>query len=173
MNEVLENIKTRRSIRKFKDIPIEKEVLDKIIEAGTYAPSGKNKQSAIIIAITNKKVLEELAEINRQVINLNKKTMYDAPAVLVVLANKDISTYMQDGSAVIENMLLAAHSLGVGSCWVHRAKEEFETEEYKQVLKELGVEGEYEGIGHCILGYPDCEPPKAAERKENRVYYIE
>ena len=172
MNEVLENIKTRRSIRKFKDIPIEKEKLDKIIEAGTYAPSGKNRQSAIIIAITNKQVLEELAEINRQVINLNKKTMYDAPAVLVVLANKDISTYMQDGSAVIENMLLAAHSLDLGSCWVHRAKEEFETEYGKELLKKLGIEGNYEGIGHCLLGYPE-EDGILFPRKDNYVYYID
>lgn len=172
MNEVLENIKTRRSIRKFKQQPIEKEVLDKIIEAGTYAPSGKNKQSAIIIAITNKEILDKLAEINRQVINLNKKTMYDAPAVLVVLANKDISTYVHDGCAVIENMLLAAHSLGVGSCWVHRAKEEFETEEGKEILKSLGIEGNYEGIGHCLLGYPE-EEGRLFPRKENYVYYID
>jgi len=172
MNEVLENIKTRRSIRKFKDIPIEKEKLDLIIEAGTYAPSGKNKQSAIIIAITNKEILDKLAEINRQVINLNKKTMYDAPAVLVVLANKDVSTYVHDGCAVIENMLLAAHSLGVGSCWVHRAKEKFETEEGKEILKSLGIEGNYEGIGHCLLGYPE-EEGHLFPRKENYVYYID
>lgn len=172
MNEVLENIKTRRSIRKFSDRPVEKELLDKIIEAGTYAPSGKNRQSAIIIAITNKKVLKELAEINRQVINLNKKTMYDAPAVLIVLANKDISTYVHDGCAVIENMLLAAHSLGLGSCWVHRAKEEFETEYGKELLKKLGIEGNYEGIGHCLLGYPE-EEGHLFPRKDNYVYYID
>lgn len=172
MNDVLENIKTRRSIRKFKDIPVEKEILDKIIEAGTYAPSGKNKQSAIIIAITNKEVLEELAKINAEVINLNKKTMYDAPAVLVVLANKDISTYVHDGCAVIENMLLAAHSLGIGSCWVHRAKEEFETEYGKDLLKSLGIEGNYEGIGHCLLGYPE-EDGCLFPRKDNYVYYID
>ena len=90
--------------------------------------------------------------------------------VLIVLADKNWSTHVYDGSLVMGNLMLAAHALGVGSCWIHRAKEEFETEEYKQVLKELGVEGEYEGIGDCILGYPDCEPPKAAERKEKRVY---
>ena len=171
-NEVLENIKTRRSIRKFKSDPIEKEVLDKIIEAGTYAPSGKNRQSAIIIAITNKEVLDKLAQINAEVINLNKKTMYDAPAVLVVLGNKDISTYVHDGCAVLENMLLAAHSLGVGSCWVHRAKEEFETEYGKELLKSLNIEGNYEGIGHCLLGYP-LEEGHLFNRKDNYVYYID
>lgn len=172
MNEVLENIKTRRSIRKFKEKKVERELLDKIIEAGTYAPSGKNRQSAIIIAITNKELLDKLAKINAEVINLNKKTMYDAPAVLVVLANKDIPTYIQDGCAVLENMLLAAHSLGLGSCWVHRAKEEFETEEGKEILASLGISGNYEGIGHCLLGYPD-EEGHLSPRKENYVYYIE
>lgn len=172
MNEVLENIKTRRSIRKFKSTPIEKEVLDKIIEAGTYAPSGKNRQSAIIIAITNKEALDKIAQINAEVINFNRKTMYDAPVVLVVLGNKDIPTYVHDGCAVLENMLLAAHSLGVGSCWVHRAKEEFETEYGKELLKSLGIEGNYEGIGHCLLGYPE-EEGHLLPRKANYVYYID
>jgi len=172
MNEVLENIKTRRSIRKFKEQPIEKEVLDKIIEAGTYAPSGKNKQAAIIIAITNKEVIEKLGKINAEVINLNKNTFYNPQAVLVVLANKEVSTYVHDGCAVLENMLLAAHSLGVGSCWVHRAKEEFETDYGKELLKSLNIGENYEGIGHCLLGYPDDEG-HLFPRKDNYVYYID
>ena len=172
MNPVLENIKTRRSIRKFKSDPIERDILDKIIEAGTYAPSGKNRQSSIILAITNKEIIEKLAKINAEVINLNKRTLYEAPVVLVVLGNKDISTYIHDGCAVLENLMLAAHSLGVGSCWVHRAKEEFETEEGKEILKSLNIEGNYEGIGHCVLGYP-LEEGKCFPRKENYVYYVD
>ena len=173
MNEILKAMKERRSYRKYKPDMLPKETIDQIIEAGLYAASGRNGQDAIIVAVTNQEARNRLAKVNAAVMGAENDPFYGAPVVLIVLANKNWSTHVYDGSLVMGNLMLAAHALGVGSCWIHRAKEEFETEEYKQVLKELGVEGEYEGIGHCILGYPDCEPPKAAERKENRVYYIE
>lgn len=172
MNIVLENIKTRRSIRKFKSNMIEKEMLDKIIEAGTYAPSGMNRQSAIIVAVTNKKMRDRLSLLNASIMGSDSDPFYGAPVVLVVLANKEISTYIYDGSAVMENLMLAAHSLGVSSCWIHRAKEEFETDEGKEILASLGIEGNYEGIGHCILGYSE-EVGNLMPRKDNFVYYVE
>lgn len=173
MNETLHTILTRRSIKKYLDKPVEKELLDKIIECGTYAPSGMNKQSPIIIAITKKEVRDKLMRLNAKIMGREDvDPFYGAPVVLVVLADKNCSTYLYDGSVVMENLLLAASSLGLGSCWIHRAKEEFETEEGKKILKELGIEGDYEGIGHCILGY-SAQEKEASPRKENYVYYVD
>jgi len=175
MNEVLKAMKERRSIRKFKPDMVSKEDIDKIIEAGLYAASGRNQQPAIIVAITNKEVRDKLSVLNGKIGGFSEgmDPFYGAPVVLAVLAEKYWPTHLEDGSLVIGNMMLAAHSLGLGSCWIHRAKEEFETEEYKQLLKDIGVEGEYEGIGHCIVGYMDCELPAAPERKSGRVFYVE
>ena len=173
MNEVLNCLKTRRSIRKYKSDIISKEELDKIIEAGTYAPSGMGKQSAIIIAVTNKEVRDKLSKLNAKVMgNESIDPFYGAPVVLIVLADKKYPTYLYDGSLVMGNLLNAAHSLGIGSCWIHRAKEVFDTEEGKEILKSLNIEGDYEGIGNCILGYP-LEEKESSKRKDNYVYYIE
>ena len=173
MNEVLKAMKERRSYRKFKPDMLPREIIDQIIEAGLYAASGRNGQDAIIVAVTDKEARDRLSAVNAAVMGAATDPFYGAPVVLIVLADKNWSTHVYDGSLVMGNLMLAAHALGIGSCWIHRAKEEFETEEYKQLLKELGVQGEYEGIGHCILGYPDCEAPTAAERKENRVFYVD
>lgn len=173
MNEVLKAMKERRSYSKFKPDMVPREIIDQIIEAGLYAASGRNGQDAIIVAVTDKEARDHLSAVNAAVMGAANDPFYGAPVVLIVLADKNWSTHVYDGSLVMGNLMLAAHALGIGSCWIHRAKEEFETEEYKQLLKDLGVQGEYEGIGHCILGYPDCETPKAAERKENRVFYID
>ncbi len=175
MNAVLENIKTRRSIRRYKPDMVETEKLEKIIEAGLYAPSGMGQQKTIIVAIKNKEIRDKLAEINRKIAGWEEGVdpFYGAPVVIIVLAEKGYFTGIYDGSLVIGNMMLAAHSLGVGSCWIHRAKEEFEMPEYKDFLKSLEIEGEYEGVGHCILGYADGAEPHAAPRKEKRVYYID
>ncbi len=172
MADTLETIKTRRSIRKYKDEAIPEEVLNKIVEAGTYAPSGMGRQSTIILAVTNKEVRDQLSKINASVMGSNSDPFYGAPVVLVVLADKSIPTHVYDGSLVMENLMLAAHDLGVGSCWIHRAKETFETEASKELLKSLGIEGDYEGIGNCILGYPEGEVPNAKPRKENFVYWV-
>ena len=172
MNEIIKNIKNRRSIRKYKSDMIPASIIDEIIEAGTYAPTGMNKQSPIIISITNKEVRDKLSKLNAKIMGENIDPFYGAPVVLVVLANKDYPTYIYDGSIVIENMMLAANSLGIGSCWIHRAKEEFETEEGKEILRSLGIKGNYEGIGHCILGYHDNNIPSPSPRKDNYVYKI-
>ncbi len=172
MADTLETIKTRRSIRKYKDEAIPEEVLNKIVEAGTYAPSGMGRQSTIILAVTSKEVRDQLSKINASVMGSNSDPFYGAPVVLVVLADKSIPTHVYDGSLVMENLMLAAHDLGVGSCWIHRAKETFETEAGKELLKSLGIEGDYEGIGNCILGYPEGDVPNAKPRKENFVYWV-
>ena len=172
MSETLKTIKSRRSIRKYKEDSIPEDILNKIIEAGTYAPSGMGKQSTIILAVTNKEVRDKLSKINASIMGSTNDPFYGAPVVLVVLADKSVRTHVYDGSLVMENLMLAAHDLGVGSCWIHRAKETFETEEGKELLQSLGIEGEYEGIGNCILGYPDGELPVAKQRKNNFVYYV-
>ncbi len=173
MNEILNNIKTRRSIKKYKNDLVDQKIIDMITEAGTYAPSGMNKQSPIILEITNKEMRDKLSKINAKIAGMPEDfdPFYNAPVVLVVLANKDIPTYVYDGSLVMENMMLTAHSLGLGSCWIHRAKETFETEEGKQILKNLGIDGNYEGIANCIIGYSDMEPI-SHPRKEKYIYKI-
>ena len=173
MNETIENLISRRSIRKYKNDMISKEILDKIIESGTYAPTGMNKQAPIIIAITNKEIRDKLSKLNASVMgNENIDPFYGAPVVLVVLADKSIPTYLYDGSLVMGNLMNAAHALGIGSCWIHRAKEVFESTEGKELLKSLGIEGDYEGIGNCILGYQD-EEPDTKPRKDNYTYHID
>ena len=165
-NQVLENMKTRRSIRKYKPDMVPKEIIEKIAEAGTYAATGMGKQSPIIIAVTNKELRDRLSKMNAQAMGSNSDPFYGAPVVLIVLANKNYGTYVYDGSLVMGNLMLAAHELGIASCWIHRAKEEFESPEGKQILKDLGITGDYEGIGHCILGYADCcEEPNSCTKK--------
>lgn len=172
MNEVINNMKTRRSIRKYKPDMIPEDVLNRIIEAGTYAATGMGKQSPIIIAVTNKEIRDKFSKMNAEIMGVDSDPFYGAPVVLIVLADKARPTYVYDGSLVMGNLMLAAHAEGIGSCWIHRAKEEFESAEGKAFLKSLGIEGDYEGIGHCVLGYTDGEEPKAMPRKENYVYYV-
>ena len=174
MSDVLTKMKTRRSIRKYKLDAVGQELLDQIIEAGLYAASGKGQQAAIIIQVTKKELRDKIAEMNAEIGGWDKgfDPFYGAPAMLIVLGRKDWPTHVYDGSLVMGNMMLAAHELGLGSCWIHRAKEEFETEWGKELLKSLGIEGEYEGIGHCALGYIDGEYPAEPARKENREYYV-
>ena len=172
MSDVLETIKSRRSIRKYKSDMVPQDKLGKIIEAGTYAATGMGKQSPIIIAVTNKELRDKLSAMNAKVMGVNSDPFYGAPVVLIVLADKSRPTYVYDGSLVMGNLMLEAEEQGIGSCWIHRAKEEFESEEGKELLKSLGIEGDYEGIGHCVLGYTDGPAPKAAPRKDSYVYYV-
>lgn len=172
MSEVINNMKTRRSIRKYKPDMIPEDVLNRIIEAGTYAATGMGKQSPIIIAVTNKEIRDKFSKMNAEIMGVDSDPFYGAPVVLIVLADKARPTYVYDGSLVMGNLMLAAHAEGIGSCWIHRAKEEFESAEGKAFLKSLGIEGDYEGIGHCVLGYTDGEEPKDMPRKENYVYCV-
>ncbi len=174
MSEALENIKTRRSIRKYKPDMVPQEILDKIMEAGLYAASGMGQQNTIIIQVTNKELRDKISKMNQEIGGWKEgfDPFYGAPAMLIVLAKKDWPNRVYDGSLVMGNLMLAAHDLGIGSCWIHRAKQEFETDWGKEFLKSLGIEEEYEGIGHCALGYVDGDYPKAPAIKENRVYYV-
>lgn len=174
MNEVLKAIKDRKSVKKYKDTPVPKELIEQIVEAGLCAPSGLNKQAPIVIAVTDKATRDELSRLNAGSDPFFRSDpFYGAPCVLVVLADKNAAhTYLYDGSLTMGNMLLAAHSLGLGACWIHRAKETFETPEGKAILEKLGLTGDYEGIGNCVIGYPDMTP-QAKPRKENRAFYIE
>ena len=170
--DAMQNLLTRKSVKKYKSDPVPQELIEKIVEAGTYAPTGRNAQAPIILAVSNRQVRDELMKLNAKILGAEGSDPFsNAPVVLVVLAAKERNTRVYDGSCVMENLMLAAHALGLGSCWIHRAKETFELPEGKAILQSLGIEGEYEGVGNCIIGYPDHEPePKP--RKENWVYYI-
>ena len=171
--DAFEIIKDRRSVKKYTDKPVPRELIKKVCRAGTWAATGMGRQSPIILAVTNNEVRDKLSEINAEVMGAKNDPFYGAPVVLVVLANKAMPTAIYDGSLVMGNMMIEAESLGLGSCWIHRAKEEFETEYGKRLLKELGIEGEYEGIGNLILGYGDVEKPRPKPRKENYIYHID
>jgi nitroreductase len=175
MSEAMDNMLTRRSVRKYKEDMVPKEKIEQIMNAGIYAPNGMGKQASIIVAVTNKEIRNRLSADNCKIGGWNEgfDPFYGAPVVLIVLADKGWANHVYDGSCVMENLMLAAHDLGIGSCWIHRAKEEFEMPEWKEWLKSIGVEGEYEGIGHCILGYSEGDEPKAAKRKVERSYFVE
>lgn len=174
MDEFIEKLKERRSIRHYKKDEVPQELIDQIIEAGLYAPSGMGSQNSIIIQVSNKELRDEISNINCKIGGWKEgfDPFYGAPVILIVLAKKSSPVGIYDGSLVMQNLMLAAHELGLGSCWIHRAKEEFETEWGKNLLKSLGIKEEYEGIGHLALGYIEGDYPKAALRKENRVFYI-
>ncbi len=170
---LLSLIETRRSIRKFKPDMVPKQIIDQIVTAGTYAATGMNKQSPIILAVTNREVRDRLSRWNAEILGKEGDPFYGAPVVLIVLADKNCPNHVYDGSLVMGNLMLAAHALGIGSCWIHRAKEEFDRPEGKELLKSLGITGDYEGIGHCVLGYVEGDYPAASPRKENWVYHID
>ncbi len=174
MNAVIENMKTRRSVRKFKADQVPAELVDQVIEAGMFAASGHDRQPWVVIAVTNAEVRRRLSEANASFFDGSvKDPFYGAPVVLIVLSNRRTPTYLYDGSLVLGNMMLAAHSLGLASCWIHRAKQEFETPEWQEWLASLGVTGDYEGIGHLALGYPDGQLPDARPRKAGRIFHVD
>ena len=174
MNETLKVLETRRSCRNFKADMVKEDDLKAIIKAGTYAATGMGKQSPVIIAVTDKKMRDEISEANRKIGGWDEgfDPFYGAPVILIVLARKDVATYIYDGSLVMGNLMNAAESLGIGSIWIHRAKEEFESDLGKSILSKLGISGEYEGIGHCALGYAAGPSNDPAPRKEDYVYYF-
>lgn len=175
MQDLLKLMKERRSIKKYQpDKMVSEELINKVIEAGLYAASGRGKQSPVIIAVTNKELRDKIAIENAKIGGFQEgfDPFYAAPVILIVIANAENNTAVYDGSLVLGNMMLMAHELGLGSCWIHRAKEEFESDFGKEILKELGIEGNYIGVGHLALGYADMELPPILPRKENRVHYI-
>ena len=174
MNEVLKAIESRRSVRKFKpDLPA-KESIDAVVQAGLQAASGKNEQAAMVLVVTDKALRDEISRDNCAIGGWQEgfDPFYGAPVILIVLGRKDFPTYLYDGSLMLGNMMLAAHSLGLANIWIHRAKEEFETEKYQNLLKQHGIEGEWEGIGHLALGFAAGDLPQAHAIKEGRVFYL-
>lgn len=172
MNEALHSIMTRRSIRSYQPKQVEKELLEQVLQAGTYAPTGGGRQTPVIVAVQDEKTVQQLSRMNAAVMGAKSDPFYGAPTVLVVLAERSRGTYLLDGASVITTLLNAAHAVGLGSCWVHRAKEEFESEEGKALLQQWGIEGDFEGVGHVILGYPAGDAPEPAPRKANYIVRV-
>lgn len=175
MSKLTEIIKERRSIRKFKPDMVSKDLINEVIEAGIYAASGRGKQSPVVIAVTNKELRDSIVRENCKIGGWEEgfDPFYGAPVILIVIADKNIPTAVYDGSLTLGNMMLKAHELGLGSCWIHRAKEEFDSGFGKDILAQLGITGDFEGVGHLALGYADCELPGIPERNDNRVFYID
>lgn len=171
MNKTVSDIINRRSIRRYKPEQITREELDTVLEAGKYAPTAMNRQSPIIVALQNKEDIAVLSKLNAAVMGSSSDPFYGAPTVLVVLADASNANAVPDGSLVMGNLMNAAHAIGLGSCWVNRAREVFDGDEGKALLKKWGIEGDFIGIGNCILGYPD-EAPEAKPRKADYVRYV-
>ncbi len=169
MNETLSNLKTRRSIRSFLPKQVDEALLDQVLEAGTYAPTGGGRQTPVIVVVQDEATVKQLSRMNAAVNGNKNDPYYGAPTVLVILADRSRGTYVLDGASVITTLLNAAHAVGLGSCWIHRAKEMFESDEGKSLLKRWGIEGDYEGIGQVILGYPEGPAPEPAPRKANYI----
>ena len=168
-----ELLKSRRSVRKYTDRQVPDELLDAVLEAGLYAASGMNTQKTVMVAVRDKETRDQMMKLNAAVMGADTDPFYGAPVVMVVLADKAVGTAVYDGSLVMGSLMHAAHDLGVASCWIHRAREVFASEEGKAILRDLGVEGDYEGVGNCILGYADGPLPEARPRKANYVYWID
>jgi len=172
-NAVLKVLEERRSVRSYQDKQVGKEALDAILRAGTYAATGMNRQSPIIVAVQDPETVKNLSTMNAAVMGREgSDPFYGAPTVVIVLADPNVRTYVEDGSLVIGNMMNAAFALGVDSCWIHRAKEVFATEEGKALLTKWGISGEYVGIGNLILGYREGDLPAVRPRKDNYIYYV-
>lgn len=170
---ILECMESRRSVRAYLPNAVPEEKLERILRAGLYAASGMGRQSAMILCVTDKALRDRLMRMNAAIMGTPEKDpFYGAPCVLVVLADRSIPTAVYDGSLVLGNMMLAAHAEGLGSCWIHRAREEFDSDEGKAILHDLGVEGDYEGVGHLIVGYADGAEPEAKPRREGRVLRV-
>lgn len=175
MNDVLKAIRERRSIRSFSPELPSRDALEAIIEAGLFAASGKGQQSAVIAAITNPALRERLRMMNCRIGGWREDfdPFYGAPVLLLVLADRSNPNHVYDGSLVMGNLMLAAHSLGLGSIWINRARQEFDSDEGREILRELGIEGDWEGIAHCAVGYIHGSVPPAAPRRESRVFWAE
>ena len=170
MKETIQDLTTRRSVKKYQPTQINRADLEKILKAGMNAPSGMGRQSAVMVVVQEPETVKQLSRMNAEVMGVHTDPFYGASTVVIVLADKNIPTYIYDGSLVMGNLLNAAEAVGVQGCWIHRAKQMFESDEGKEILKKAGISGNYEGIGCCILGYGEKQPEKP--RKDNYVYYL-
>lgn len=170
--EAYEAILGRRSIRAYSDKLVPADIVRRICNAGLYAASGNGMQSTIVVAVSDKGTRDKMSALNAAVLGQEGDPFYGAPVVLTVLARAEAGTHLQDGSLTMATLMLAARAEGLGSCWVHRAKEQFEGEEGRVLYRELGIPEGYVGIGNCILGYPADGFPEADARHEGRVIEI-
>ncbi len=177
MNQTINDLKTRRSIRKFKDEQISDEDLKIILETGTYAPTGRGAQSPKIVVIQDEEKIKELSAWNRSFFPVevpeDLDPFYGAKTLLIVLADSEMPTWIEDGASVLAVLVNAAHAVGVGSCWIHRARDEFASPKGKELLKEWGIPERYEGVGHVVLGYADMEAPEPLPRKEDYIHFVD
>lgn len=167
MNETIKTLTTRVSVKKYTDKQVPDDLLDAVLEAGLYAPSGLNNQKVITVAVRDKATRDLLAGLNTRIRGVSSDTFYGAPCVIVVLADPNNGTWVEDGSLVMGNLLNAAHSLGLSGCWIHRARETFDLPEGKALLRQWGIPEHFRGVGNCILGYTDTAPtpkPRVAGR---------
>lgn len=169
MNDVIRTIRERRSIRSYKEEQITEEQLNAILEAGEYAASGMGEQKVVSVAVQDPEIIAQMSKLNAAIMGADIDPFYGAPTVVVVFGSTESATTVEDGSLVIGNMMLAASSIGVDSCWIHRAKEVFETEEGKALKAAWGLDESWVGVGNCILGYRDGELPEAADRLPGRI----
>lgn len=168
---MLENLKERRSIRKYKPEQVSDAHLDAILEAGLYAASGMNTQNTVMVAVRDQQTRDQLSRMNAEVMGATSDPFYGAPCVVVVLVEPERYTAVEDGTLVMGNLMQAAYDIGVGSCWIHRARQMFESEEGKALLRKWGLRDDLIGVGNCILGYADEEPvPKP--RREGRIVKV-
>ena len=170
MNEILKSLEERRCVRAYRDEQITDEQLEAILRAGLYAPTGMNRQSPIMAVFQDKAVIEKLSKLNASVMGASNDPFYGAPTVIMVLADKNVGTWVEDGALVMGNLMNAAHAVGVDSCWIHRARNVSEMPEGREILRSMGIGDEYVGVGNCILGYRSGEYPEAKPRRENRIY---
>ncbi len=172
MNKTLEDLLTRRSIRAYKSEQISDAELNGVLKAGLAAPSAMNRQPTVLLVVQDTATIQLLSKLNARVMGKDIDPFYGAPTVIVVLADRNIPTHVEDGSLVLGNLMNAAHALGLGSCWINRAKEVFEMPEAREILRNVGIGDEYIGVGHCILGYPAGEKPEAKPVRDGRVFKI-
>ena len=171
MNEVLNSLKTRRSVRAYKDTQVPDELLDQVLEAGLYAASGMNNQKVIMVAVQDKETRDYISRLNAAVMGRDGDPFYGAPCVVVVLYDPEYSTGREDATLVLGNLMEAAHAVGLGSCWIHRAYQVFESPEGKELLRKWGLPENLTGVGNCILGYA-AQEPEAKPRAEGRIVKI-
>lgn len=172
MNEAMKVMIERRSCRSYKNDQITKEELDTVLTAGLWAPTGMNRQHTKLVAVTDRETVKKLSEMNAAVMGSGNDPFYGAPCVIIVFGDSNVYTYIEDGSLAMGNMMNAAHSIGLGSCWIHRAKEMFESEKGKALMAKWGIPESYKGVGNCILGYID-NPPADRPRLDGRVIIVD
>ena len=172
MNSVIEAMLQRRSIKAYTHEQVSDSELEQILKCGLYAPNGMGAQAPVFVAVRDRETRDLLSALNGQVMGFDGDPFYGAPCVVCVLADKNRSTAVEDASLAIGNMCLAAHSLGLGSCWIHRCRQVFESPQGKALLEKWGVKQDLIGVGFCILGHTK-QIKQPADRKENRVFYID